>query len=618
MSESDWSEDDFGPRPPANEQEEIGPRLPPADSTQQSKKQKSDHLSEILKDNLPTGALYEFSFMHQAVVTHVLVSVETEFVMTISAQDGILKFWKKLSQGIEFVKAYACGSFVIDACASANGRDLAVISDDNIIRLFDIENFNLLSTNPIRLQDRISSACFASYPYDSLSSILAVAAGCTVHLIDLSLFLDEPKVYKPKQFSVHQANISLLKFNHEAHYMISVDEEGFMEVWDPTTRGQPSACKFESKFDTDLFDLKKDETGGVALAVSATHFAVLTKTALIKLFRISDCKLVKVIDECIETLVIAQNDPTQRAVHLDAKDLASRVERETTLDAVHPVRSSMLFDESGEILVYSTVVGIKYFHLKSNALLSVVGKVELTERFVNLALYQGKPKLKVQELTAGGAPEFVSDPCLVCTALDSERFYVFSKRLPGEQRDVFNEPTAEERSKSGGIVRSAAKRFTVATKATIFTTKGDIIVELLPKECKRTVENFATHARNGYYDSVIFHRVIKNFMIQTGDPNGDGSGGTSIWGRDFDDEISPNLRHDKPYMLSMANTGSPNTNGSQFFITTVAAPWLDNKHTIFGRVTAGIDVVRAIEELETDDNGKPRYEDVRILSIKIS
>ena len=109
---------------------------------------------------------------------------------------------------------------------------------------------------------------------------------------------------------------------------------------------------------------------------------------------------------------------------------------------------------------------------------------------------------------------------------------------------------------------------------------------MYPQECPKTVENFTTHAKNGYYSNLIFHRVVKGFMIQTGDPAGDGSGGTSIWGYEFEDEISDKLKHKEPFVLAMANCGK-NTNGSQFYITTVPCPWLDGKHTVFGRVTKG-------------------------------
>ena len=118
------------------------------------------------------------------------------------------------------------------------------------------------------------------------------------------------------------------------------------------------------------------------------------------------------------------------------------------------------------------------------------------------------------------------------------------------------------------------------------------------------MENFATHAANGYFDGVIFHRVIKGFMIQTGDPLGDGTGGTSIWGHEFEDEFHRSLRHDRPFTLSMANAG-PGTNGSQFFITTSTPAHLDGKHVVFGRVTKGYDIVEKIEAEPTAAGDKP-------------
>jgi cyclophilin family peptidyl-prolyl cis-trans isomerase len=126
--------------------------------------------------------------------------------------------------------------------------------------------------------------------------------------------------------------------------------------------------------------------------------------------------------------------------------------------------------------------------------------------------------------------------------------------------------------------------------AILHTDKGDITVDLFAEKVPNTVNNFVFLAKQGFYDETIFHRVIANFMVQGGDPTGTGRGGP---GYKFADEFNAMLRHDKPGVLSMANAG-PNTNGSQFFITHVPTPWLDNKHTGFGEVTAGMDVVNAI------------------------
>ncbi len=139
------------------------------------------------------------------------------------------------------------------------------------------------------------------------------------------------------------------------------------------------------------------------------------------------------------------------------------------------------------------------------------------------------------------------------------------------------------------------------TQARMHTNHGVIAVELFDEDAPKTVENFLKLARDGFYDGVIFHRVIPDFMIQGGDPTGTGTGGP---GYTFEDEF--NEHRVERGALAMANAG-PNTNGSQFFVvTTQAAPWLDGKHTVFGRVTEGMDVVDSISGVDTDANDKPR------------
>ena len=183
------------------------------------------------------------------------------------------------------------------------------------------------------------------------------------------------------------------------------------------------------------------------------------------------------------------------------------------------------------------------------------------------------------------------------------------------------------------------------TVAVIKTNLGDVKVKFFPEHAPKAVENFITHAKNGYYNGIIFHRVIKDFMIQGGDPTGTGMGGQSIWGRSFEDEFTPEL-HNLCGALSMANAG-PCTNGSQFFIVhastapesmieqmaelsesypadCVAAykqvggsPWLDYHHTVFGQVYEGMDIVNNIASVPVDGRDKP-LDEVKIIEIEVS
>lgn len=142
------------------------------------------------------------------------------------------------------------------------------------------------------------------------------------------------------------------------------------------------------------------------------------------------------------------------------------------------------------------------------------------------------------------------------------------------------------------------------TVAVIRTNMGTFEAELFAEQTPKTVENFTGLAKKGYYNGVIFHRVIDGFVIQGGDPTGTGRGGQSIWGKPFPDEFDKSLRHDGPGIFSMANAG-PNTNGSQFFVTLAATPWLDGRHSVFGKVISGLDVVAAIGKVQTDESDRP-------------
>jgi peptidylprolyl isomerase len=154
------------------------------------------------------------------------------------------------------------------------------------------------------------------------------------------------------------------------------------------------------------------------------------------------------------------------------------------------------------------------------------------------------------------------------------------------------------------LTQAQEEEGTMSSPVVVFeTTQGNVEIKLFQSEAPKTVENFVGLVKKGYYDGLIFHRVIKNFMIQGGDPTGTGRGGESLWGGKFEDEFN-SQKFDRKGILAMANAG-PNTNGSQFFITTVPTPWLTNKHTIFGEVTSGYENIQKIEQTATGPGDRP-------------
>ena len=184
-----------------------------------------------------------------------------------------------------------------------------------------------------------------------------------------------------------------------------------------------------------------------------------------------------------------------------------------------------------------------------------------------------------------------------------------SQSEPANPTTSYSENATEKEKEKGAQMSTDQAGGSVAT---LNTNHGSIRIQLFPNEAPKTVDNFVKLSKDGFYDGVIFHRVIPNFMIQGGDPTGTGMGGP---GYQFEDEFHPSLTFDSAGYLAMANAG-PNTNGSQFFITTVPTPHLNGAHTIFGRVLEGQDIADAISNLATGAGNKP-LEDVTIESIQI-
>ena len=292
--------------------------------------------------------------------------------------------------------------------------------------------------------------------------------------------------------------------------------------------------------------------------------------------------------------------------------------------------NNILFDEVEENLLVATARGVQMINLKSNS--STLIAAEDGMRFVNIALLSAPLKLNIpSELLHVSAEEnptaakfYKQRPLLVCTAFKKNRFFLFSSELEDakidlQHRDMQNEYEHDERGTGSETLGYPVldKDWQECEGAWIRTSKGDLQVQFFHEEAPLAVQNFIHLARTGRYDHVAIHRVIRGFMIQTGDI--DGKGGTSAWNRPFPDECTPTRRHEGMGVVSMANAGR-NDNGSQFFITTTKdkCTWLDGKHTIFGQVVKGLDVLSVVERVGTNRKDAPvsRIEMLRVELIK--
>ncbi|PQQ12619.1 hypothetical protein Pyn_37994 [Prunus yedoensis var. nudiflora] len=520
-------------------------------------------------DALPSAQMYEKSYMHRDVVTHVAVS-SAEFVVTGSV-DGHLKFWKKKAIGIEFAKHFRSHLGPIEGLAvSVDGLLCCTISNDHSVKIYDVVNYDMMVMIRTRF---VPGAVEWVYKQGDVKARLAISDrnSSFVHIFDARAGTNEPIISR----EIHLGPVKVMRYNPVFDTVISADQQGIIEYWSPATLEFP---RMESRDYLCTFNM----------CFCSGHWCAFMWGACRVKFRVkSDTSLFEFL-KCKTTVSSIEISPDGKQFSITSPDRRIRV----------------------------------FWLARVNCDESMMNLL----RFLRIALYQGdRSSKKVRKIPAAAAnvnesKEPLTDPTLICCAFKKHRIYLFSQREPEEPedatkgRDIFNEkPPADELLAASDIGKSVTT--SLPDNVILHTTMGDVHMKLYPEECPKTVENFTTHCRNGYYDNLIFHRVIKGFMIQTGDPLGDGTGGQSIWGREFEDEFHKSLRHDRPFTVSMANAGE-NTNGSQFFITTVATPWLDNKHTVFGRVIKGMDVVQAIEKVKTDRGDRPQV-DVKILNVTV-
>ena len=554
---------------------------------------------EVKLWDVPLSRNYAISLMHRETVSHAVTSTKHGYVLTASA-DGVVKFWKRQAvssasaeskeeeetaalaaaaaakkQGmdsvvtpyLEFVKSFTAHvGATLALCMAPNGDTACSVGSDNIIKVYDIATFDVTGMMKVSFANIRGPAVMTN---DWLAVVNASNQ-------DILLFSYATLSLEPiHTLSLHAQRITAMVLNHQHGCVLSADASGTLELWNTTDfASSVSNTSYRSKTETDYYTLLQKKTHAVALACSGTHYCVYGHDHKVRIYQHTNGKIVVRLDERPR---LYQETYTQYG--MDALEYGKRAATERELlqessvfnssnshNSQHTQSLSVSFDPSGKYLLLPTMVGIKVLDWARRKLRRIIGVADAsTLRFVTVCLCPGNAVVnrQLQLARTSGSRRAVSesskdtkpgDALLVALAYHKRRLYVFSHRDPIHEseeqadettttaaavtrRDVWNEaPDAEDRwaALEGDTANDPNQ---LGREAILRTTMGDVHLKLFANQVPRTIENFCGHARNGYYDKVVFHRVIKGFMIQTGDPLGDGTGGESIWGGEFEDEF---------------------------------------------------------------------------------
>lgn len=629
---SSSSDDDFGPSLAGLKR--PGPDETPLELKKPSKKSRLRKVQEkmILKGSFPHNgsdyAHYTQSFQHKGHVTSVTdcSGSKKDFLVSASA-DGVIKFWHKKgpkkdlaegdesedsevveTTGIEFVKEYNAHSGEVSAVKVSNNGRYMVSCGGGILRVFDVANFDLINT--IELGEDVGCVTWVD---TRGASLVAVSVDSKILILDVTAGTDLGSCQKAVYSNLHRTPIKCMSFSSSLDIGISVESNGNIEYWrydgdkPKTDNLHPHMFEFKSKTDLFTFRKKKSIPSSISISNDGLKFACCTfPDRQIYVFSIVTGKIISQYDESLETAREMQDGETAYYVP-EQGVFEQRMSEEKGITSIVPS-----FDPSDTFLIYPCLLGIKVVSIRNHKVVRMYGYKDEV-RFSQVFLFHTNfEKMSIEAASASNQlldKSWNSDAVLFATGEGESRFYLFANTSQefNKDRDVDNEVEEE-------VEEEEEDTFKSASKVTLHTNLGDIILTLFPQAAPKACANFSELCRTGYYDTTTFHRVIPKFMIQGGDPKGDGTGGESIWGGHFEDEFSDEYKHDQPFTLSMANAGR-NTNGSQFFITTEPTPWLDRKHTVFGRVTGGKTVVKEIEGGKRE--GEKLVEEVRVVSVSV-
>lgn len=455
-----------------------------------------------------------------------VVCTKTDFVITASC-DGHVKFWKKNEDGIEFVKHFRAHlNPITSLTTNVMGTLLCTSSTDKTAKIFDVINFDMI--NMIRLDFVPLTTCWI---YNSGDTIPCLAISDTdsakISIFDAQGGSDPIHVIE----KLHTKPVNAICYNPAFETIISVDKSGILEYWQGHKHNfsfPEKIVQFESKLDTSLYEFAKSKTivTGISVTNDGRKFATFSTDRKVRVFLFLTGKLIRVYDETLARFSEIQSTP----LALPNMEFSRRMNNEKDIDKTESLSfNNVVFDQSGHFLIYSTMIGIKIINIETNKCSRILGKGD-NIRPLHIGVFQGKikrstaaPTIEQEANESSTTSQSISDPTVFCTAYKKPRFYLYSRRPPSDlqevDRDVFNEQPSKEDILAVTESNPVQKIF---DNAVIHTTFGDIYLKLFGKECPKTVENFCVHSKNNYYNGHIFHRVIKGFMVQTGDPTGSG------------------------------------------------------------------------------------------------
>jgi peptidylprolyl isomerase domain and WD repeat-containing protein 1 len=480
------------------------------------KKKRKLPYEALYVEALPKGVRYSKSLMHKDQVVSVTVAPSpVDFVITTSI-DGVVKFWKKTATGIEFAKEYrAHNGRIQSSTISADYATFATAGaeDDKTIKLFDVVTFDLLSI--LNLESSATGLCWVHRR--GSSPMLAVAVANVIHIYDGR---GEQQTPMHTLQSIHRSPVTTMAYNAAFDCVLSADESGMLEYWTPCNNFDKPDTVFKMKSSTNLFDFKKAKSAPSCITVSPSghQFATFSfPDRRVRIFDFASGKLYRSYDESLTTITDMQQAGTALQ-KLEEVEFGRRMAAERELDnAIVRSRVNVIFDETGHFILYGSLLGIKVINTLTNRVVKTYGKEE-PFRALNVALYQGQPQKKgvvTVSMAASANPLLQEaeerDPMLFATGLGKVRFYMFTneEQISKSERDVQNEKPRIIASK-----KKEVKQAESGSAAVLHTTYGDIHIRLFPEAAPKAVENFVTHAKNGYYNNTIFHRVIRKFMIQ--------------------------------------------------------------------------------------------------------